>query len=105
VENDFDFKSGHRLEMNMKIFFFILLIVSTSCTKQNDIHDHLKEIKVGMSEKEVIEIMGIPDDTILFTVDTFRYNFMYKSPFGFSDHFYIYFSKKTKKVESVNNGQ
>ncbi|GEM_PF-3016866 len=88
----------------MKSNVIMLLLLFSACTKQNDNHNRLKEIKVGMSEKEVIEIMGIPDDSISFPTDTFRYNFIYKSPFGFSDHFYIYFSKKTGKVESVNDG-
>ena len=57
-----------------------------------------------MTVHEVNEIMGKPDSTTLFPFDSLRFNFLYYSPVGMSDNFYVFFSKKDSLVVAIGDG-
>ncbi|WP_200503983.1 hypothetical protein [Adhaeribacter terrigena] len=52
--------------------------------------------------KEVEKIMGKPDTILIFSAK--YYGYMYDAPFGMSDNFYIFISKKDSLVVGINDG-
>jgi outer membrane protein assembly factor BamE (lipoprotein component of BamABCDE complex) len=94
------------------IFITLFLFIVFSCTnlkqnsseKENQIN--LEKVRIGMKERDVIEIMGIPDTILIDPLKTSKsyYWYMYKAPFGMSDNFYIFISKQDSVVEGISDG-
>lgn len=70
-----------------KILIAILVIFtlfSISCKKNDTYEDKLKQIKVGMTEKQIISIMGDYDDMDPFNMD-YDNNIYYKALYWFDN--------------------
>lgn len=62
------------------------------------------EIEKGMTEAQVIEIMGKPDEVFAYDHEEDFYRFMYDAPFAYSDNVYVFFSTTDSTVVGYNDG-
>lgn len=92
----------------------LTIILATSCIlfscgnkekKAKTNYENLKRISLGMHEKEVIKIMGMPmkREGVILREDR-TYELFYDAPFGMSDNIIIIFSLEDSLVVGVNDG-
>ena len=82
-----------------------LLISCFSSSTRNENAENMKSIQLKMRDQTVREIMGTPAKTIVFPRDTSRYSYLYVSPLGYSDDFYIYFDRTDSTVVAIGDGR
>lgn len=83
----------------------VLVILLFGCQTQADRNaENLKQIKIGMSDKEVRSIMGKPDRIEIPPLVNDKYDLQYIAPTGYSDDFHIILSINDSSVISIGDG-
>lgn len=83
---------------------FILISCGRNADKARENFKNLKKVTLGMSEADVVKIMGTPNEKDISPYTTRNYRFIFDSPPGMSDHIII-FSVKDSLVVGINDGQ
>lgn len=90
---------------NVLLIFFLFLLLFGCDSKQTDRNAvEIKKIKTGMSVKEVRELLGTPNKIRMPPLITDEVDLIYSSPFGYSDNFHIFISKRDSTVIRIGDG-
>lgn len=84
------------------VLVFIILvrfIPNANKAKQNMLNS--EKITIGMTKKEVLEIMGVPDSKQLSYFNNVDTTYYYEPPFGASSGIYIQFSDSSGVVNHI----
>lgn len=84
------------------VLVFIILVRFTpnaNKAKQNVLNS--EKITIGMTKKEVLEIMGVPDSKQLSYFNNVDTAYYYEPPFGASSGIYIQFSDSSGVVNHI----
>lgn len=93
---------------NIKITVVLLLLYFPSCSgDSNEERILFNKVKAGMTTKEVIKILGIPDDTTYSIVDSseFCYYFFTKNKNGMRSSLPLVCFDKNNQVEMISYGE
>lgn len=87
---------------NRKLLLFVLfgffgwgifhIFFSPSAYKARKNVENVKRIEIGMPKKEVLRIMGLPDNKRLSFLNQIDSMYYYEPPFGASEGIYVQFS-------------
>lgn len=85
------------------IYGLFMLCIITGCNDKKNYGnmENLKRIRIGMHVKDVREIMGEPDGIATAPFIDHKLDYMYNSPFGFSDDFHVYILKQDSLVTDI----
>lgn len=86
--------------------FILYIYVSPRALKARKNVARLEKVEIGMTKKEVIDILGIPDNKRLSFLNSTDSMFYYEPPFAASEGIYIQFDSinTVKKLYLLNNG-
>lgn len=94
--------------MKLAVYFALAFLLGLTACKDSPVADknaeNLKKLKLGMRIEEVEKIMGTPETIEIYPFNKEEYVFRYLSPFGYSDQFYIFISRKDSTVVRIGNG-
>ncbi len=93
---------------NIKTTVLLLLLYFPSCSgDSNEERMLFNKVKTGMTTKEVIKILGIPDDTTYSIVDSseFCYYFFTKNKYGIRSTLPLVCFDKNNQVEMISYGE
>lgn len=95
---------GRQNVMIRKIFIFCFVL--SGCTDKNAINaKNLKRVRVGMTQNQVIEIMGVPPRIIpSWEEKNGDYVYQYGAPILYYSDIYIFFSHTDSAVLRINDG-
>lgn len=82
----------------------LFFMISCSSDKSVRNFDNLKNIHLGMTYDEVIEIMGKPDMNKTIEHDSTQFALSYDAVFGSSDSYYIFLTRQDSLVVAIGDG-
>ena len=83
------------------LVFIILLRFTPSANKAKQNVLNSEKITIGMTKKEVLEIMGVPESKQLSYFNNVDTTYYYEPPFGASSGIYIQFSDSSEVVNHI----
>ncbi len=85
----------------MRIILCGLLGLTLGCGVGMKNDKNIKKVKKGMTKKQVIDIMGSPQDLWGSSDDTNTFSYVYDPPFASSSAIYVFFDKKDTLVTEI----
>ncbi len=85
-------------------FFYAFFACSTSSERSRSNERNINKIKVGMNLDQVKDIMGVPDQVLIYPFNDKEYDVIYTAPSKYDDDFHVYLSRQDSTVLRVVDG-
>lgn len=66
---------------------------------------NIDEVKVGMKLNQVRDIMGVPDQVLIYPFNDKEFDVVYTAPPKYDDDFHVYVLRQDSSVLRIANGQ
>jgi hypothetical protein len=92
------------MRLIIAIFFIVSFLACSSSEKPSQNEQNIKKIMIGMKLKEMKEIMGDPEEVLVYPKRDNEYSFRYLAPSGLSGDYEVFVSRKDSTVVSIYYG-